>query len=73
MKMGNAAFDLAELRSEQERDAGILSASTLVNRTGSQTCVDCTDLIEEARRKAAPFAERCIECQGIHELKARRI
>jgi len=70
VKMGNSAFDLAELRAEQERDAAIATAHNTVGRIGSLVCVDCTEDIEEARRLAAPFAQRCIECQNLHERKS---
>jgi phage/conjugal plasmid C-4 type zinc finger TraR family protein len=30
-------------------------------------CEDCGTEIPEDRRKAAPWASRCVSCQGIHE------
>lgn len=34
-------------------------------------CIDCGEAIPEARRKALPFAQRCIECQEINEKRHR--
>ncbi|EWH00695.1 TraR/DksA family transcriptional regulator [Halomonas sp. BC04] len=34
-------------------------------------CDDCGHEIPAARRKAAPWATTCIECQGIREQRAR--
>lgn len=56
-------FELAERLAQAERDAGAARVSAVVAGRGSPTCHDCGDAIEEARRKAAPFATRCIECQ----------
>lgn len=35
-------------------------------------CDDCGDEIPAARRKALPWAARCIECQTIHERRSAR-
>ncbi|WP_280570666.1 TraR/DksA family transcriptional regulator [Chromohalobacter sp. 296-RDG] len=34
-------------------------------------CAECGDEIPAARRKAAPWARTCIDCQGIREIQAR--
>jgi len=67
MKIGNAGFELADLRAEQERDHGIGRARYAVRRTGGHVCTDCGEAIEPERRDAAPFAIRCIDCQIIYE------
>ncbi|MCM2131433.1 TraR/DksA family transcriptional regulator [Larsenimonas rhizosphaerae] len=36
-------------------------------------CEDCGDEIPLARRRAAPFASTCIECQSIREHKAKGV
>ncbi|OAZ99726.1 TraR/DksA C4-type zinc finger protein [Halomonas sp. G11] len=36
-------------------------------------CEDCGDEIPAARRKAAPWATTCIECQGIREQRRRHV
>lgn len=71
MNMGNAAFDLAEMRAEQEREASIAVASAALARRGSQGCISCGDPIEDRRREALPSAERCILCQGRYEAEQR--
>jgi len=44
----------------------------LANRTrhegiGREICIDCKDPIPEARRKAVPGCDRCVQCQGEFE------
>ena len=73
MKIGNAAFDLAELRAEQEREAAIGAAGRLVSAAGSDDCLDCCEPIEAMRKAAAPFAKRCIGCQEAHERELKGI
>lgn len=60
-------FELAELRTAQERDAAIAEAISQVSRTGSDDCVDCGEPIPVDRKIAAPFARRCLDCQMFHE------
>lgn len=67
MKLGNAAFELADQRAEQEREAGVQAARHFVGQRGSPICIDCGEPIEEARRAAAPFARRCIDCAKLSE------
>ncbi len=63
MKLGNFAFELADLRAEQERQAGIDRASKAVREVGAIDCVRCGDPIDKERRQAMPSARRCIDCQ----------
>lgn len=72
MTLGNFAYELADLRAEQEREAGIAQAKALVRGIGSIICVDCPEPIPPARRRAAPFADRCIDCQRKFENATRR-
>ncbi|CAD7055379.1 molecular chaperone DnaK [Pseudorhizobium halotolerans] len=67
MNFGNGAFDLAAKREQEEREALIADAAHAVKQKGSVICCDCDRPIPEARRLAAPFARRCIQCQTIHE------
>ena len=67
MNLSNAAFDLAELRSEQEREAAIAVASLALNATGSLACVGCESEISTERRQALPSAIRCMNCQMLFE------
>lgn len=41
MKISNFALELAEARSEQERETAIASASKAIGRVGRGPCVDC--------------------------------
>ncbi len=45
-----ALFELAAVRAEQERDAGIRSASAALSMPGTIDCVSCGEEIPEARR-----------------------
>ena len=40
------------------------------NETGE--CIDCGEIIPEARRKAVPGCERCVNCQEIYEGNGKR-
>ncbi|PZU15671.1 MAG: hypothetical protein DI589_27695 [Shinella sp.] len=52
---------------EQFRRAEIADAAAAVSVRGRETCVECGAVISAARRIAAPFAVRCIECQELLE------
>ena len=69
---GNAAFDLAAERAEQEREAAIAAASQTLRGPGTIQCEDCPSDIPRERRLAIPSATRCIRCQTRYEQKARR-
>lgn len=69
---GNAALDQAELRAEQEREAGIAAASRSLRSPGTLQCEDCPNDIPRERRIALPSATRCIRCQTRHEKEASR-
>ncbi|MDM9647734.1 TraR/DksA C4-type zinc finger protein [Rhizobium sp. S163] len=68
---GNALFDLAEIRAEEEREAEIKRAGAALKRTGNTECDDCGGEIAETRRRALPSARRCIHCQEHFELHAK--
>ena len=67
---GNAAFDLAEVLAEQEREAGIASARAALGRSGREVCIECECVIPADRRLAHPAATRCLECQELAEKEA---
>lgn len=67
MSLSNFAFELAEQRAEQERDATIARVSATVTAQGELNCIDCGDEISVARRSAYPAACRCITCQEKYE------
>lgn len=71
MKLGNFAMELADLRAEQERDAGIARATAAMRVAGELICIGCKEEIELARRLAYPAARRCIECQTRLERRRR--
>lgn len=62
MNTSNRAFELADLRAEQERHAGILRAQAALNVPGSMLCRHCGNPIETKRRAALPSAVTCISC-----------
>lgn len=65
--LSERSLELAQMRTEQERDAGVASARALLRSAGSDACIDCRDLIEPERRRALPSADRCFSCQCEHE------
>lgn len=69
---GNAAFDIAAERAEQEREAAIAAAARSLRTPGTIQCEDCPNDIPRERRIALPSAIRCIQCQTRYEQKARR-
>jgi phage/conjugal plasmid C-4 type zinc finger TraR family protein len=60
---GNALFDLAEIRAEEEREAQIRRAAASLKQAGNTECEDCGGEIAETRRRVLPSARRCIHCQ----------
>lgn len=61
--MDERDFELAERKASMEREAQIHRARTAVAGFGADECADCGEPIPADRRRAAPFAERCVECQ----------
>jgi len=73
MKIGNFAHELAAMRTEQEREAGIAAARKPLKQTGTLNCVGCGDEIEAERRAALPSARRCVDCQErLEKLRSQR-
>lgn len=68
--MDERDFEMSERKTAMERDAQVGRASAAVSGTGTAHCIDCGYVIPEDRRKAAPFAKRCVECQGQTESNA---
>lgn len=67
MNIGNFAHELAQLRTEQEREAEIRRARAALQADGAEFCEECGRPIGAARRQAIPSATRCISCQEIAE------
>jgi len=63
MEGGNKGHDLADLRAEQEREAGVLAAQNALRQQGFEDCISCGDEIDVERRAALPSAKRCLDCQ----------
>lgn len=69
--MSERDFDLASLRADQERDAGVARIQTFVAaRTGRLVC-DCGAEISAARRAAYPGTDKCIDCATFRERQRR--
>jgi len=67
--------DVADIANEAiEHNLSLrLSSMTLHNEDAEEaSCEDCGEEIPEERRKAAPWAKTCIDCQGIREMRQRR-
>jgi phage/conjugal plasmid C-4 type zinc finger TraR family protein len=65
--MDEKYHEQAQALEQQRRDAALQAASRACGGTGRATCYDCDEPIEAKRRKAAPSAIRCINCQRIFE------
>jgi len=72
LKLGNFAYELADLRAEQERETGIRAARAALAKAGSPTCIGCGEEIDPGRRAALPSAKRCLSCQQRLERYRRR-
>ncbi|WP_224825611.1 TraR/DksA C4-type zinc finger protein [Cognatishimia sp. MH4019] len=69
--MNERDLERSEDRVTQERDRMANVARSAVRQVGNSDCVECGRQIPEARRQAAPFADRCIDCQQDKERKDR--
>ena len=49
---------------------GVAAVLGRMQGQGADHCEDCGLMIPHARRKAAPWAVRCVDCQGIRERRA---
>jgi len=65
------SIDDAQAMDERIRLAEIASARSQVTGAGADTCEDCGDPIEDKRRRAAPWAVRCLDCQEAAERQKR--
>lgn len=73
MRLSNFAYEQAELRADQEREAGIAAARSAISGAGSLTCKKSGDEIEPERRAVLPSATRCTDCQtGFERMHERR-
>ncbi len=65
--MRDCDLERSEMFIGAERDRAVAGVCATVAAQGRATCRDCGEEIEPARRAAAPFTERCLECQQSHE------
>lgn len=72
MTVGNWGHEMALLRAEKERDAGIAAARNSLKLQGLLHCKSCKCEIEPERRAVLPSAIRCIECQSEFEHRKRK-
>lgn len=64
-------LDIASELEESERAHGVALVRDALQAQGADDCRDCGDIIPEERRKAAPWAVRCIYCQEAVETGRR--
>lgn len=70
---GNLAMELAERRVEQERDTSVARVqASLAHGSGASDCIGCGVVIPEARRRALPNADTCIDCAQQRETRRPR-
>lgn len=63
--MRNRDFDIAEIRADQQREAGIAAARSAIAGRGRAIC-ECGEQISDYRREQFG-AVRCLECQAFFE------
>ncbi|MBN9078210.1 MAG: hypothetical protein BGN87_06330 [Rhizobiales bacterium 65-79] len=70
--MSERDFDLAALRADQERTAGVarIQAALRPRGLGRLVC-DCGAEISPARRAAYPGTDRCFDCASLGERRRR--
>ncbi|WP_163266485.1 TraR/DksA C4-type zinc finger protein [Chelativorans alearense] len=74
MKAGNAAIELSERRVAQEVEAGVARVRAALAGTSGvlRTVCDCGEPISEARRRAVPNTDKCVDCaMGIEKGRRR--
>lgn len=60
-------IDWANDLAMREREDGARAATDALRETGTETCLDCGDLISPERKAAVPSARRCSLCQTERE------
>lgn len=66
--MDEYQFEQAQLREEQQRIEALANRVQYQGESAHE-CADCDAVIPEARRKAVPGCQLCIDCQQLRELK----
>lgn len=70
--MSSRQFDAASELEMAERETAIEKARMRMAGAGAAICRDCSEPIPRERRLAVPSAVRCIDCETLRELRARR-
>lgn len=65
--MDEKYLEQAQALEQHQRDAAQQRAQRACSGTGRPDCIECEEPIQPERRKAAPSAIRCINCQRIFE------
>ena len=68
----NAAHELADRLAERERQAGIARVQAALAGSSGRLICACGNEISEARRRAMPSADDCIDCATFVERHRRR-
>ena len=55
---------------EADRIGGVALVQARLQGQGAEECEECGIEIPEARRRAAPWAVCCVDCQGLRERRA---
>ncbi len=71
MNITERMIETAEANVARERDDAVARIRADLRAEGEDFCVGCDDPISPERKAALPSAERCIDCQQIHERKMR--
>lgn len=71
MDFGERQIEAAEAMVAREADSQVERIRAGLAEEGEDICVDCDEPIGTARKAALPSADRCIDCQIIHERTRR--
>ena len=63
------AADRASGIEEADRIGGVALVQARLQGQGAEECEECGIEIPEARRRAAPWAVCCVECQSLREVR----
>ncbi len=72
MRIGEAAFERAAELAARERDAGVARIQARLAGSSGRLVCDCGDEISEARRRAVPHTDKCVNCAMRMERLRRR-
>lgn len=70
MKAGNAMIELAESRVAMEVEAGVAKVRARLTGSSGRFVCDCGEPISEARRRAVPHTDQCVDCAMVGERRS---